>query len=159
MFSRKFLRTGLKGNDAVDTSIGGAFRFWVELEGLLVGGFSEVSGLQSETEVEEYNEGGVNDFVHAFPKKTKSPPLVLKRGLTRSPELWEWYEDVSKGRIKRKNGSVILMNHAGQEICRWNFFEAYPVKWRGPNLNALNNEIAIETLEILHNGLKTIFNK
>lgn len=137
----------------------GAFRFWVELEGLLVGGFSEVSGLQSETEVEEYNEGGVNDYVHVFPKRTKAPPLVLKRGLTRSPELWEWYEEVVAGRIRRKNGSVILLNHAGQEVCRWNFFEAYPVKWSGPLLNALSNEIAIETLEILHNGLKTIFSK
>ncbi|OPX90940.1 MAG: T4-like virus tail tube protein gp19 [Pelotomaculum sp. PtaB.Bin104] len=134
----------------------GSFRFWVEIDGLFVGGFTEVSGLRSETEVEEYREGGVNTYVHRFPKVTKYPSLVLKRGVTNSVELWNWYKDVAEGIIERKNGSVVLLDQAGDEIWRWNFFDSYPVKWIGPELKASRAEIAVEVLEIVHNGLKGI---
>lgn len=135
---------------------GGNFRFWVEIDGMLVAGFSEVTGLQAETEVEEYHEGGVNDHVHRFPKVTKCPNLVLKRGIAGSAELLHWYESVVAGDITRKNGSVILMNSAGSEVWRWNFFGAYPVKWIGPELRSQGTEVAVETLELVHNGLKGI---
>lgn len=134
----------------------GGFRFWVEIDGLFVGGFTEVSGLRSETEVEEYREGGVNTHVHRFPKVTKYPSLVLKRGVTNSVELWNWYKDVAEGIVERKNGSVVLLDQAGDEIWRWNFFDSYPVKWIGPELKASRAEIAVEVLEIVHNGLKGI---
>lgn len=137
--------------------VSGAFRFAVELDGLLVGGFSEVTGIHSETEVMEFVEGGLNTHVHYFPKQTKYPRIVLKRGMTQSSELWDWYDGVTAGKIKRKNGSVILLNQAGKELCRWNFFEAYPVKWNGPDLNATGGNVAIESIEIVHNGLKAIF--
>ncbi|MFD0676903.1 MULTISPECIES: phage tail protein [unclassified Paenibacillus] len=136
-----------------------AFRFIVELDGLLVGGFSEVTGLQAETEVMPYNEGGVNDYVHYLPKQTKYQRIVLKRGITQASELWDWYEGVISGKIKRKSGSIILNNPAGKEICRWNFFESYPVKWIGPEMNASSTGVAIEAIEIVHKGLKTIFKK
>lgn len=139
--------------------VNGAFRFKVELDGLLVAGFSEVTGIKSETEVMEYAEGGLNTHVHVFPKQTKYPRIVLKRGITQSSELWEWYDGVAGGQVKRKSGSIILHNHAGKEICRWNFFEAYPVKWNGPDLNASAGSVAVESIEIVHNGLKTIFSK
>jgi phage tail-like protein len=141
-------------NDAI-----GAFRFKVELDGLLVGGFSEVTGMQSEIEVMSYPEGGLNTYVHNFPKQTKYPRIVLKRGITQSSELWDWYDGAAGGTVKRKNGSVILYNHGGKELCRWNFFEAYPVKWNGPDLNATSGNVAVESIEIVHNGLKTIFSK
>jgi phage tail-like protein len=146
--------TTQRTNDAI-----GAFRFKVELDGLLVGGFSEVTGIQSETEVMEYPEGGLNTHVHILPKQTKYSRIVLKRGITQSSELWDWYDGVAGGTIKRKSGSVILHNHAAKEICRWNFFEAYPVKWHGPDLNATSGNVAVESIEIVHNGLKTIFSK
>lgn len=141
-------------NDAI-----GAFRFKVELDGLLVGGFSEVSGIQSVTEVLEYPEGGLNTHVHILPKQTKYPRIVLKRGITQSSELWDWYDAVAGGTINRKNGSVILYNNSGKEMCRWNFFEAYPVKWQGPDLNATSGNVAVESIEIAHNGLKAIFSE
>lgn len=137
----------------------GAYRFLVELDGLIVGGFTEVSGLQAETELMEVAEGGVNGYVHQLPKRIKYPPLVFKRGITNSSELWDWYASASIGKITRKSGSVILHNQAGKELCRWNFFESYPVKWSGPDLNASSNGVAIETLQLVHNGLKTIFSK
>jgi phage tail-like protein len=134
-----------------------AFRFVVELDGLLVGGFSEVTGLQSEIEVIPYSEGGVNDYLHYFPKSTKHPRITFKRGITKSSELWDWYAAAQNGKITRKGGSIILNHPSGNEVCRWNFMEAFPVKWSGPDMNATSTGVAIESIEIVHRGLKTIF--
>ena len=133
-----------------------SFRFLVEIDNLVVGGFSEISGLQVETEIEEYREGGNNTFVHKLPKFSKYPNLTLKRGLTDSTVLWNWYQEVVSGTIERKNGSIILLDYAGSEKWRWNFIQAYPVKWGGPDLKADSNTFAIETLELAHNGFATL---
>jgi phage tail-like protein len=130
-----------------------SFRFRIEIDGIISGGFAECSGLQVETETEEYREGGVNDYVHKLPKVTKYPNLTLKRGITDSEELWEWYQDVVMGRIQRKNGSIILLNSEGNETWRWNFKGAYPVKWTGPDLKSDSNAVAFETLELIHTGM------
>jgi phage tail-like protein len=130
------------------------FRFLVEIQGLIVGGFSEVSGLQAETEVEIIEEGGVNDYVHKLPKKTKYSNIVLKKGITESDVLWKWYQDVVNGKISRKSGYIILLDSEGNEKWRWNFIEAYPVKWVGPELKADSSTVAVESLEIAHNGIK-----
>ncbi len=130
------------------------FRFLVEIQGFIVGGFSEVSGLQAETEVEMIEEGGVNDYVHKLPKRTKYPNLVLKRGLADSDVLWNWFKDVVNGKITRTSGAIILLDLEGNQKWRWNFKEAYPVKWVGPELKADSNLVAVETLELAHNGLE-----
>ena len=70
------------------------------IEGLLVAGFSEVSGLQAETEVEEVREGGVNDYVYKLPKGTKYQNLTLKKGMTISNDLWDWHRNVVAGKIR-----------------------------------------------------------
>lgn len=129
------------------------FKFLIEIDGLVVGGFSEVSGLEGQTETEEYREGGVNDYVHRIPKITKYSNLILKRGLTNSDVLWKWHRDVVSGKFKRKNGSIILLDYSGIESWRWNFAQAYPVKWAGSDLNAGSGTISVETLELAHNGL------
>lgn len=130
-----------------------AFRFRIEIDGIISAYFSDVSGLQVETETEAIEEGGVNDYVHYFPKRTKYQHLILKRGLTDSDELWKWYQDVVSGRFKRKNGSIILIDSAGNDKWRWNFVQAYPVKWSGPDLKAEISSIAFETIEIVHHGI------
>jgi phage tail-like protein len=135
----------------------GAFRFAVELDAMLVAGFSEVQGLEAHTEVEEIREGGLNSHVHRLPKGTRYGSIVLRRGMSSSPELWNWYEQTIGGTIKRKNGSIILLKPNGAELCRWNFFDAYPIRWSGPALNAASSDVAIETIELAHNGIKTIF--
>ncbi|MBB6735605.1 phage tail protein [Cohnella zeiphila] len=139
----------------------GSFRFLVELEGVAVAGFSEVQGLEAETEMEEYREGGVNDHVHLLPRGIKHPRIVLRRGITTSPALWEWYDNYAQGSNPRarKDGSIILYKRDGEELCRWNFFKAYPVKWSGPSLNAMSSDTAIESVELVHGGLKTIFSR
>ncbi len=130
-----------------------AFNFKVEIRGLVVAGFSDVSGLQAETETEDYREGGLNQYVHKLAKLTKYPNLVLKRGLTDSEVLWQWHRQVVAGTIQRQNGSVILLDATSAEKWRWNFSQAYPVKWMGPDFKADGNSVAIETLELVHNGI------
>ena len=131
-----------------------SFRFLVEIQGLIVGGFSEVSGLQAETEYEEKREGGVNDYVHKLPKITKYPNITLKRGITDSDALWKWHQDVVNGKFERKTVSIILMDSEKNEKWRWAFERAYPVKWTGPDLKADSNTVAVEALELAHNGIK-----
>jgi len=128
--------------------------FAVEIEGLVAGGFQEVSGLESEIEVSEYREGGVNLFVHKLAGPVRyTSNLVFKHGMTDSKTLWDWYWDVMHGTISRKNLSVLLLDSAGDEKYRWNFENAYPVKWVGTDFNATVSEVAIETIEFAHRGL------
>lgn len=134
-------------------TIHGGFKFYVEIGDLQVGGFSEVTGLSAEIEYEEYREGGVNDHMHVLPKGSRFPPIVLKRGMTISSDLWDWYSDVVNGNIERKTGTIELQNIAGEVICRWTFKEGYPVRWSGPELNANSYEVAVESIEIVHRGL------
>ncbi len=133
-----------------------SFRFLVEIQGLIVAGFSEISGLQAETETEEVREGGVNDHVHKLPKITKYPNLTLKRGITDSDTLWKWHQDVVNGKVKTRTVRVIVMDSEGNEKWHWYFDEAYPVKWVGPDLKADSSTVAIETLELVHNGIKNV---
>ena len=131
-----------------------SFRFLVEIQGLIVGGFSEVSGLQANTEVEEIKEGGVNDYVHKLPKITKYPNITLKRGITDLDALWNWHQDVVNGKVERKTVFIILLDSERNEKWRWSFEHAYPVKWTGPDLKADGSTVGVETLELAHNGIK-----
>ena len=129
------------------------YNFAVEIDGLVSASFSEVSGLSVEIEVNEYREGGQNEYMHKRAGPVKCPNLVLKRGMNVNTELWNWYWNVVNGTIERKNFSVVMMDTSGQEWRRWNFQQGYPVKWTGPDLRANANEIAIESVELAHNGL------
>jgi len=131
-----------------------SFRFHIEIEGITVAQVSEVMGLQMETETESYEEGGVNDFVHQLPKRTKYQHITLKRGITDLDEMWKWHQDVVNGKFRRKNGAVVLMDSKGEEKWRWNFVQAYPVKWTGPDFKADSNTVAFEAIELVHNGIK-----
>jgi phage tail-like protein len=131
-----------------------SFRFRIEIDSIIAAQASEVSGLVVETETESYEEGGVNDFVHQFPKKTKYQHITLKRGITDLDELWKWHQDVVSGKLKRKNGAIILVDAKGEDKWRWEFSGAYPVKWNGPELRADSNVVAFEAIELAHNGIR-----
>ena len=130
-----------------------AFNFLVEVEGLVVGGFSEVTGLETEIEFYDYREGGVNEYIHKFWGPTRYPSrLVLKRGLTDVDALWLWYQAVALGAIVRQIVSVVLLERNGEERARWVFLGAYPVRWAGPGMQAGTATVAVETLELVHRG-------
>ena len=129
------------------------FNFMVEIEGILSGGFTECSGLQVETEVQEYAEGGLNDYVHRFRGRTRYPPLVLRRGLTTLEGLWLWHQDVVNGHVARKNGTIYLLDAARDPVVWWEFKGAFPVRWVGPDLRAASNDVAFESVELAHQGL------
>lgn len=135
----------------------GVHRFKVEIDGLHVAGFSEVDGLKSQVETTHYKEGGVNSYVHYFPTRVEYEPLILKRGLSNASfvdRLWDWYVDYTRGKIVKKNGAIILQDRSGSEICRWNFFQAQPVAWEGPSFHSTSSDIAIESFQLIHEGLK-----
>jgi phage tail-like protein len=129
-------------------------RFYVEIDSLQAAMFTEVSGLQVEMEVFEYQEGGMNDFVYRLPGRTKVGNITLKRGMTRSNDFFHWCMEVAGGQITRRNVAVVMYDVAGKEVLRWNFVGAYPVKWVGSQFQAAGNTPAIETLELAHNGLQ-----
>jgi phage tail-like protein len=129
------------------------FNFLVEIDGIAVAAFSEVSGLESETEVVEYRAGGETSTVRKLPGLTKYANIVLRRGVTQNAELWNWRKAVEQGAVDRRNGSVVLLDDDRTPVLRWNFSNGWISKWVGPALNAKGNEVAIETIEIAHEGL------
>jgi phage tail-like protein len=137
-----------------------AFRFRVEIDAAGAGALalrieaacSDCSGLHAETETVEYREGGRNDFTHRFRGQTRYPPLVLKRGLTGSSDFWDWYAATAAGAVTRRDGAIWLLDSAGHERKRWDFFGAYPTKWAGPDLRAEAASLGFESVELVHRG-------
>jgi len=129
------------------------FNFMVEIEGVLAGAFSECSGLAVETEFFDYREGGQNDYVHRLAGPTKYPPLVLKHGLTQIDGLWTWHQDIVQGNVTRQNGTIYLLDQQRIPVMWWDFKEAYPVKYTGPELRADSGAVAFESIELTHRGL------
>jgi phage tail-like protein len=132
----------------------GQYNFLVEIDGVVKGGFSEVSGLTTDTNIIEYREGQEQNLTtRKLPGLMKYNNIVCKRGWTQDRSLWEWRRKVVEGKTQRASGAIVLLNEARDEVLRWNFSEAWPSKWEGPALNAKTSEVAIETLEIDHEGL------
>jgi phage tail-like protein len=133
----------------------GQFNFTIEIDGKTLGGFSEVSGLSQDSTAIEYREGNEkHGTTRKLPGLIKYNNIVLKRGWTKDKVLWEWRKQVIDGKTDRRHGSVVLLDEARQPALRWNFREGWPCKWEGPALNGKTSEVAIETLEIAHEGLE-----
>ena len=130
-----------------------AFNFVLELDGVDAAGFSECGGLSTESDVVEYRNGDEDITVRKLPGLKKFTNITLKRGFTQSKDLWEWRKTVIDGKTERKGGAIVLLDEAREEALRWTFREGWLSKWEGPSLNAKNNEVAIESLEIAVEGL------
>jgi phage tail-like protein len=118
------------------------------------GGFSECVGLESTMQVEEYREGGRNDGVLKFPGRIAGGNIRLKRGAGISKDLWKWHENYLRGQGKRRDGVIELLDDGGQVVATWRFRRGIPIRWVGPNLVAGQSSVAVEELEIAHEGLK-----
>ena len=129
-----------------------AYRFRVEIDGTQEGGFQSVSGLERQCQIEPYREGGINHFEHQLVTLTNYPALVLKRGLV-DKWLWDWHQQVIDGNVVRRTISVVLIDESDQEVWRWICVGAFPSKWTGAELDATANNIATESVEIVHQGL------
>jgi phage tail-like protein len=130
-----------------------AFRFTVTFEDLPPGGFSDCTGLQSETEVQEYAEGGLLTHTWRLPGRAKQSNVTLKRGIV-DKVLWDWYEAIRSGRFRSRNASILVHDASGSDdLVEFQLVDAFPVKWIGPELSAGGNNLAIETLEVAHQGL------
>jgi phage tail-like protein len=125
----------------------GQFNFKVEIEGVTVGAFRNVEGLDSETEVVEYQDGD-DIILRKRPGRTKYSNVVFKRGYVNTDELWQWRKRVIDGVVERKSGSVILCADDGSEIMRYNFFEGWPCKWKGFSLDGKGNDVTVEEIEL-----------
>lgn len=124
------------------------FRFKVVLDHIIQAGFSECSGFGSSIEIIEYREGGEPATVRKLPGKASYPDITLKWGVADSTELYDWHRAALDGKVQRKNGSIVLFDDRGDEKARWNFFNAWPSKYDGPDFNAKGNDIAIDTLTL-----------
>ena len=121
--------------------------------GAVKGSFSEASGFEVEVTPIDYRNGSEDIRVRKLPGLKKFSNITLKRGVTAHLDFWNWIRNAMKGQIQRADGSILLLNENRQEVMRWNFTRGWPCKYTGPGLNAGNNEIAIETLEICHESL------
>src|SRR5258708_31917548 len=117
---------------------------------LLPGGeFQEVKGLGADLEVTADPEGGVNDHVHQLPVRHTWSRISLRRGVVRDPGLWSWYQaGLMQSLGARRDGTIILMTSAGTPALSWTFQGGVAAKWVEPEMNAMNNAVAIEALEI-----------
>jgi len=131
-----------------------AFNFRIEIDGLSVGSFSECSGLSSEGDTVDYREGtDIPLTVRKLVGLRTYTNITLKRGYTQNTELWDWQSNIVNGVPDRRNGSIILMDEERNDVMRWNFENAWVNKIEGPSFNASANEVAIESVEIVHEGL------
>ena len=132
------------------------FRFVLELNSVPAGGFSECSGLDLEIEIEQYAEGGENRFVHKLPGRRKQSDIVLKRGLS-GTELWKWFNEQKAGAIRPASvGLVIRAYDPAERPMTFEIHDAFPIRWQGPQLDAAQSTVAIETVTVAHQGLKLI---
>lgn len=129
------------------------FRFRVEVEGIQQAGFSEVSGFDASIDIIEYREGDMTTTPRKLPGLTKYGNITLKWGVTDSMDMYDWLQECVEGTITRKTVTIIAMDEEGGDVATWQVIEAWPVKYTAPDFNATGSEIAIELLEIAHEGM------
>jgi phage tail-like protein len=133
------------------------FNFIIEIENSALGGFSEASGLTQDTDIVPYREGAdLQMNVRQLMGLRKYNNITLKRGYTTSRTLWLWRLNIINGIADRRNGSVVLRDELRSRVVEWHFEQGWINKYEGPALNAKGNDVAIESIEIVHEGLRII---
>jgi phage tail-like protein len=136
------------------------FKFHVAVGDITEAAFAECSGLEMSTEVFEYIEGGLNEYIHKMPVRTKVSNVTLKRGFTTSNELYDWYREMEDA-LRQGKGfnfrqvTITLRSTVNQQaLMRWTLDRAFPVKWSSPAFKTDEAAVAVETLEFAHHGIK-----
>jgi len=130
------------------------FNFIVEIDGITSSGFLFVDGLESATEVVDYREGNEMTTPRKLPGLSKVSNITLKRGFTTNRDLWEWRKKVLDGATERRNGSIVVLNEAREPVFRLNFRNAWPCRWKVGGLDALENQVLLEEIELVVEDLR-----
>lgn len=131
----------------------GKFRYKVEIDGITAGGFSEVTGFDASIDVMEYREGDMVQTPMKIPGLKKYGNITLKKGLADSIALYEWLDAGVTGEVERKTITITLLDATESAVASWRVINAWPVKYTGPDFNATSSEVAVETLEVAHEGM------
>lgn len=132
-----------------------AYNFKLMIQGVTEGHFTECSGLGIKVQVIKYREGGTNQVIHCIPGPVEYADITLRFGLTASRDLWEWLMTAVQGKVDRKNVSILLLDSDGvAEVMRWDLVNAWIAEWRGSVLNAMQREVAIESLTLVFETLQ-----
>lgn len=135
----------------------GQFNFLVEIDGVARAGFMECSGLTTDTDPIDYREGAdVRLNVRKIPGLRKYTNVVFKRGMTKDLDLWTWRKAIINGDTQRRSADVILLDEARNEVLRWRVHEAWISKYESGPLNAKTNDVTLETIELVHEGLEIV---
>lgn len=132
------------------------FNFIVEIDGITSTGFQFVDGLESASDVIDYREGGEMIAARKLPGLNKFSNITLKRGVTTNRDLWEWRRSVMDGATERRNGSIIVLNEAREEVLRLNFHNAWPCRWKIGGLDALESQVLVEEIELVVEDLRLV---
>jgi phage tail-like protein len=130
-----------------------AFRFVLEIDEIVSGGFTRVKGLVRDIKYESYREGGVVEYEHKLITQVSYPVLILERGLALD-DLWQWALAVADGEVKRKTIRIRLRDEANEKAWAWQIQHALPVKWSASDLDAQSSPVVMESLELAHHGLR-----
>ncbi len=152
------------GSARTDRDPAVSLHFVVEIDdGIDLGKWSKCDGLSVEFEFHEYKEGGLNAYVHRIPTRAKYSNVKLSRpidGVSTAPKqgdfkggmtVMKWLADLQK-HVKRHTAHITLVDPEGKDVAKWDLQGVYPVRWNGPSLDVGSNQLAIETLELSHDG-------
>ncbi len=134
----------------------GRFRFKVEIDGMEAGGFSEVTGFDASIDVMEYREGDMVQTPMKMPGLKKYGNITLRKGLADTMVLYEWINAGIEGEVQRKTLTITLLDQTENPVASWQIINAWPVKYTGPDFNATSSEVAVETLEVAHEGMTRV---
>jgi phage tail-like protein len=136
-------------------------RFLLEVDGVEIGIFREVSGLQVTVDVVQVAEGGQNSYLHKLPARMSWPNLVFRRGLTQADALFDWLQKSSgegfasnQNKLTRSTGAVTVIDSTNARLRSWEFNDVFPVRWKGPDFSTDSNAPLEEELEIAHHGFR-----
>jgi len=130
------------------------YNFILEIDNVPKGAFSEVGGLTADGDSVDYREGtDLQPNVRKLSGLRKFVNITLKRGYTQDKSLWQWYVNVMNGVDDRRNVSIVLLNERREAVLRWHAENAWINKIEGPSLKAAGNDVAMESLELVHEGL------
>lgn len=134
----------------------GKFRYKVEIDGLEAGGFSEASGFDASIDVIEYREGDMVQTPMKLPGLKKYGNITLKQGVADSMVMYEWMIAGVEGEVERKTITITILDETETATASWQVINAWPAKYTAPDFNATSSDVAIETLEIAHEGMTRV---